>query len=62
MVLPTRLGVPKIPRSAGYTIRSVSARHATVDVTYRLASQSVRDQLTIVRVAGRWRIAAISRA
>lgn len=62
MELPVMLGVPNIPRSAYYTIDSVNSRHATVDVTYRLATSSVRDRLSIVRVRSLWRIAEIKRA
>lgn len=61
MELPVELGVPKIPKSARYTIRSVNNHRATVEATYHLASGSVRDQFSVVRLRSMWRIAAIKR-
>lgn len=61
MSLPLQLGLPKIPKSARYTIRAVNDQRATVAVTYHLASGSVHDQLSLVRLRNMWRISRIKR-
>lgn len=61
MTLPIQLGLPTIPRSAGFTVRSANARRAMVEAKYHLASGIVHDQLSLVRLGGMWRIAKIER-